>query len=257
VNRLRGTFLLLTAFAHTTFAAEAGMRLTIPHATHPPTLDGKLAPGEWDDAAAVTGIINQFDGVAHPRQATFWLKYDDGNMYVAQRSTLLAGEKNTATALTVELNGQRHNVPLAAGEHTPWSTTAEAASNLTLSVSDATGHVLYRQQIPVRAGYGRDRMAFVPDVWFGGRPKMCASVVVPLPVYNPIHNLLWARVSLQGRPELDKQRTGGNVSVRRAGEPQPFARYPMSTDVNLANQLGDTQWAALQTVEPVMAYANG
>ena len=68
------------------------MRVTIPRTSHPPTLDGKLTAGEWDDAAVVTGIINQLDGVAHPRQATFWLKYDDQNLYVAQRSTLLPGE---------------------------------------------------------------------------------------------------------------------------------------------------------------------
>ena len=90
MTRLLLCLLLLT---HAAFASDTGMRLTIPRTTHPPTLDGKLDPGEWDDATAVTGLINQFDGVAHPRQATFWLKYGDKYVYVAQRSTLLPGEK--------------------------------------------------------------------------------------------------------------------------------------------------------------------
>src|SRR5688572_15650583 len=82
-----------------TFAAEPSMRLTIPRAAHPPTLDGKIAPGEWDHATAVTGLINQFDGLAHPRQATFWIAYDDANVYVGQRSTLRAGERKTPTTM--------------------------------------------------------------------------------------------------------------------------------------------------------------
>ena len=102
MNRIRLLF-CFCLFAPASFAAETGMRLTIPRTAHPPTLDGKLAPGEWDDATAVTGIINQFDGVAHPRQATFWLKYDDKFMYVAQRSTLLPGEKNTPASRAASL----------------------------------------------------------------------------------------------------------------------------------------------------------
>src|SRR5581483_12075102 len=85
--------LAATTWGMSALAAEPAMRLTVPRAAHAPTLDGKLAPGEWDDAAAVTGVINQLDNVAHPRQATFWLKFDDKNVYIAQRSTLLPGEK--------------------------------------------------------------------------------------------------------------------------------------------------------------------
>src|SRR4051812_31978077 len=86
-------FIAVVVFSGALAVAGPSMRMTIPRASQSPTLDGKLAPGEWDDAAAVTGVINQFDGVAHPRQATFWLKFDDKNVYVAQRSTLLPGEK--------------------------------------------------------------------------------------------------------------------------------------------------------------------
>src|SRR5690349_2692774 len=93
ITSLLACLSLSTAIPFNGFAAEPTMRLSLPHTAHAPTLDGKLAPGEWDDAAAVVGVINQLDNVAHPRQATFWLKFDDKNFYVAQRSTLLPGEK--------------------------------------------------------------------------------------------------------------------------------------------------------------------
>ncbi len=67
-------------------------RLTIPKTTTKPTLDGKLADAEWDDAAATTGLISQFGQVAHPRQATFWLKYAAAHLYVACRSTVFPEE---------------------------------------------------------------------------------------------------------------------------------------------------------------------
>ena len=86
---------LLSGVAAGVAAAAPPMRLTVPKALKAPTIDGKLSAGEWDDAAAVTGVINQFDGLAHPRQAVFWVKYDEKNLYVAQRSTLLPGEKKT------------------------------------------------------------------------------------------------------------------------------------------------------------------
>jgi hypothetical protein len=68
-------------------AAEPAPR-TIPRLAAPPTLDGALAPGEWDGAARVTGMIDQFSGQAAPRRVTFWLGYDDKDVDVAQRSTV-------------------------------------------------------------------------------------------------------------------------------------------------------------------------
>jgi len=92
--------------AQATFATDTGMRLTIPRTSHPPTLDGKLAR-RMGHAAALTGIINQFDGVAHPRQATFWLKYSvQVRVTSAQRSTLLPGEKARMCHAAVVFQGQ-------------------------------------------------------------------------------------------------------------------------------------------------------
>jgi len=72
---------------------HAEVAFTIPRAQQPPQLDGVLSDGEWDDAAAVTGMINQLDGVAHPRQGVFWMKYDGENIYLAHRSTVLPQER--------------------------------------------------------------------------------------------------------------------------------------------------------------------
>lgn len=82
---------LMVAFIGVVGYAEP-MRMVVPRAAKPPVIDGKIQQGEWDDAVAVSGVINQFDGLAHPRQATFWMTYDGTHVYLAQRSTLLPGE---------------------------------------------------------------------------------------------------------------------------------------------------------------------
>jgi len=64
-----------------------------PRLAPAPTIDGALAEGEWDCAAALSGVISQFGSVAHPRQAVFRVGYDATNFYVACRSTLLPGEE--------------------------------------------------------------------------------------------------------------------------------------------------------------------
>ena len=429
-------FLLATTWSVSVLAAEPSMRLTIPRTAKPPTLDGKIAPDEWNDAAAVTGIINQFDGLAHPRQATFWIEYDDKNVYVAQRSSLLPGEHQTAPAmpalyfkdnqnavvialapnrvnsgdtpshyrfmaninstnlnrrelceqikgvkfisisssldsledqpnntkafnsfsagdtiweseyviplsdmkvekapvgedwgillardypqldqnaivqttsyrfdsmparsiwrywvlanayhldkeyararftenepvvqvldlgdvlggriktklafshptapatsvtanLTVGSQSSQQTITLAAGERKEWTSDEIAAAEsmpqtLKLSINDAGGKQLYQQTVPLRAGYGRDRTTLIPDVWFAGEPKLCASEVVPLSVYNPIHNTLWVKVGLMARPDLAQQKPRAEISIRRRGDEKPFVTYPMSADV--------------------------
>jgi len=95
-------------------AAEP-MRMTVPKETKPPTLDGKLAPGEWDNAAATTGVISQFDGIAHPRQATFWISFDDQHVHVAQRSTVMPEELKPRTPQNLRGMDSSYVVALAPG----------------------------------------------------------------------------------------------------------------------------------------------
>lgn len=90
--RLRRALTLLAATGALTALATDPPVFTVPKTASTPTVDGRIWEAEWDDAVAITGLIDQFDGVAAPRQATFWLKYDDTAVYVAQRSRLAPGE---------------------------------------------------------------------------------------------------------------------------------------------------------------------
>ena len=80
--------------------ARKAPTLTIPKVVKAPTVDGKLADGEWDNAAATTGLISQFGKVAHPRQVIYWLAYDKENVYVACQSTLYPEEEKPKSPQT-------------------------------------------------------------------------------------------------------------------------------------------------------------
>lgn len=100
---MKHTLTFLTALAlaplMAVHAAEksAAAKFTVPLVGKAPTVDGRLADGEWEDAAALTGLISQFDGVADSRQATFWIKVDGRNVYVAQRLTVQPREWSPRT----------------------------------------------------------------------------------------------------------------------------------------------------------------
>jgi len=91
-----------------------------------------------------------------------------------------------------------------------------------------TGHVLYRQELVFRPGYGSDRLTLYRSV-FGGEPKVAAGAIIPLPVYNPIRNTLWAKVTFfNGVVQKDQVRW---TSRWGAAEREPFVTYPMSAKV--------------------------
>ena len=56
--------------------------LTIPATAAPPTIDGTMAPGEWDRAAAVTGF-HELGGDLASRQTVVYMTYDDTHLYIA------------------------------------------------------------------------------------------------------------------------------------------------------------------------------
>ncbi len=61
----------------------------VPKLDRPPLIDGRLAPGEWDGAAAIAGFVNyRLDGALSPpaHQPTFYLAYDARFLYLAMRS---------------------------------------------------------------------------------------------------------------------------------------------------------------------------
>lgn len=69
-------------------------QLRIPKISKPPVLDGQLAPGEWDGAAAVTGFIaatGPDGGRLSSPDATIYLAHDGEYIYFAVRTELLPG----------------------------------------------------------------------------------------------------------------------------------------------------------------------
>jgi hypothetical protein len=101
--------LCLAGFAVT---ANAEVTLTIPKALKAPELDGVLSDGEWDDAAAVTGVINQFDGVAHPRQR---MQYDGYVLHRIRFEPPREGEQVDRIRLVVPLRSSQGTYLHAAG----------------------------------------------------------------------------------------------------------------------------------------------
>jgi hypothetical protein len=70
-------------------------RLTVPKISKPPTIDGKMDPGEWDTAAVVTGFMNATGvdaGLIDKPNAKIYLAHDGKNFYMAVYCELLPGE---------------------------------------------------------------------------------------------------------------------------------------------------------------------
>jgi hypothetical protein len=88
---------MLTVCAVGAVSLGADVQVTLPRTSGAPTLDGTMAAGEWDDAAAVSGVIDQLDGVVSPRPVTFWIMVGTTNVYVAQRSTVYPAELDAKT----------------------------------------------------------------------------------------------------------------------------------------------------------------
>lgn len=65
-------------------AVERAAALAVPSAGVP-ALDGRMAAGEYDTAAAVTGFVNRVTGLLDAEQGTAWLGHDGANLYLTQR----------------------------------------------------------------------------------------------------------------------------------------------------------------------------
>ena len=56
---------------------------TIPRLAQPPTIDGRLADGEWDRAGAATGFVHMLDDRAVADQTTVYAGHDAKHLYLA------------------------------------------------------------------------------------------------------------------------------------------------------------------------------
>ena len=73
-------------------------KLTVPKLATAPTVDGTMAEGEWDRAAAVTGFIGatgSFGKVMVPKESRIYLAQDGETLYIAVWTELAPGEKPT------------------------------------------------------------------------------------------------------------------------------------------------------------------
>ncbi|MDD5705746.1 MAG: hypothetical protein PHR35_07455, partial [Kiritimatiellae bacterium] len=87
--------------------------ISVVKAKTPPTIDGVMTKGEWDDAAAIAGLTKVWElgqwgvhgasndskvnriGVVASDQSRFWITYDDDNLYIAYRSPPPARPKDS------------------------------------------------------------------------------------------------------------------------------------------------------------------
>ena len=61
-------------------------RMVVAEAVAAPTIDGKMAPGEWDGAAACSAFTVAFHGQLARNQSVAWITYDNAHLYVCLRN---------------------------------------------------------------------------------------------------------------------------------------------------------------------------
>lgn len=64
----------------------------VPYASVKPQIDGAINDAEWQGALSVSALQTTNHAVS-PRQARFWLLWDEDNLYLAMRSPLREGER--------------------------------------------------------------------------------------------------------------------------------------------------------------------
>lgn len=102
----RGVMLAVALRIHTMLPAQQSPvrqdpALTIPTSRTPPRIDGKLSPGEWQFAAAITGFEAYNAGAGmRSEQPVFYVFRDKQNLYIAMDS--IESNTNTVVAACVK-----------------------------------------------------------------------------------------------------------------------------------------------------------
>jgi len=84
-------------YPHPVLDSEAGYTtFSIPPAAKPPSIDGQIDPGEWDQAFEINAMANQAVRPAwsqlYARWAQWWMMWDADNLYLCSRSQRLPKE---------------------------------------------------------------------------------------------------------------------------------------------------------------------
>lgn len=84
----------------TAAAAEQDLelpQLTVPRLATAPTIDGTVAPGEWDRAGAATGFFHYLERQLADQQPVVLMGYDDDNLYLCYVVPARRGQAPTAS----------------------------------------------------------------------------------------------------------------------------------------------------------------
>lgn len=65
----------------------------LPKAQTPPTIDGRVRPGEWEDAVQLQGVSSAHGIRYFGRKTIFWWSWDAEHLYMATRSSIRPGER--------------------------------------------------------------------------------------------------------------------------------------------------------------------
>ena len=107
-----------------------GVQLTAPRMSQPPTLDGRIDPEEWREATAVSGVGGCMDNIMIARPTTFFLAWDEKNIYLAMRVWVKPGYKprnrgrQPGAASCFDDSGEFHFMPM--GKNVPQGKTASS-----------------------------------------------------------------------------------------------------------------------------------
>lgn len=83
---------VLPASAQSVRDGYTSPRFTVPYAWQKPTLDGAVSDEEWRGALSLAALQTSNKAVS-PRQARFWMSWDEDDLYLAMRSPLRPGER--------------------------------------------------------------------------------------------------------------------------------------------------------------------
>ena len=123
----------------------------IPYAWEKPTIDGVVDDAEWQGAFSQRAL-RTLGGQLSPRQARFWMMWDEENLYLAMRDPLRPGERPLQAYRTRERRGPELDVIyddcfeiwLSAGASDPLTgqadCTAQFLANIFGTVNDGLLH---------------------------------------------------------------------------------------------------------------------
>jgi hypothetical protein len=67
-------------------------QFTIPKTSSPPTIDGRIEPGEWKESVQVMGVVDTSSLNYKDRPVSFRVAWDDNHLYIAHRVDVLTGK---------------------------------------------------------------------------------------------------------------------------------------------------------------------